>query len=136
VARPRRCTDQAAVWAGIGEFFTERLAALHAAGISRTQLIIDPGLGYFLGSNLGLSLQVLAGICDLKDRFDLPVLVSPSRKSFLRTLTGRSIADTGPATLAAKLYAACQGADYVRTHDVAALRDALTVLSAIASQPH
>lgn len=74
----------------------------------------------------------LAGIRHLKARFGLPVLVSPSRKSFLRTLTGRGIADSGPASLAAELYAAWQGADYIRTHDVASLHDALTVMHAIA----
>jgi dihydropteroate synthase type 2 len=58
----------------------------------------------------------------------VPVLVSPSRKSFLRAITGRSVAETGPATLAAELYAAWEGVDYVRTHDVRALHDALTVL--------
>ena len=77
------------------------------------------------------------GSCGEALRFGLPVLVSPSRKSFLRTLTGRGIADSGPASLAAELYAAWQGTDYIRTHDVAALHDALTVLDAIAgSVPH
>jgi len=127
-------TDPEQVWAGIGEFFAGRLAALQAGGIVRQRLIIDPGLGYFLGSNPESSLVALAGIRHLKARFGLPVLVSASRKSFLRTLTGRDIADVGPASLAAELFAAWQGADYIRTHDVAALRDALMVLNAIAAQ--
>jgi dihydropteroate synthase type 2 len=82
-------------------------------------------------SNPEPSLAVLSGIQHLKARFGLPVLVSPSRKSFLRRLTGRDTARIGPATLAAELYAVWQGVDYVRTHDVAALRDALTVLYAL-----
>jgi dihydropteroate synthase type 2 len=127
-------TDPAAVWAAIDRFFADRLAALQAAGIGPERLIIDPGLGYFLGSNPEPSLMALAGIRHLKARFGLPVLVSPSRKSFLRTLTGRGIADSGAATLAAELHAAWQGADYIRTHDVPALNDALTVLEAIADQ--
>lgn len=127
-------TDPALTWAGIEEFFAGRLAALQDAGVGRERMIIDPGLGYFLGSNPEPSLIALAGIRHLKTRFGLPVLVSPSRKSFLREVTGRGIADTGPASLAAELYAAWQGADYIRTHDVAALRDALAVLDAIAGQ--
>jgi dihydropteroate synthase type 2 len=127
-------TDPAQVWAGIEEFFAGRLAALQAAGVERQRLIIDPGLGYFLGSNPESSLVALAGIRHLKARFGLPVLVSPSRKSFLRTLTGRDIEDIGPASLAAELFAAWQGADYIRTHDVSALRDALMVLGAVAGQ--
>lgn len=124
-------TDPARTWAGIDRFFGERLEAMCSAGIGPERLIVDPGLGYFLGSNPEPSLAALAGIRHLKARFGLPVLVSPSRKSFLRTLTGRSIADSGPASLAAELYAAWQGADHIRTHDVAALHDALTVLEAI-----
>jgi dihydropteroate synthase type 2 len=61
------------------------------------------------------------------------VLVSPSRKSFLRTLTGSDLSGIGPATPAAELYAARSGADFIRAHDVAALRDALTVIEALAS---
>jgi dihydropteroate synthase type 2 len=128
----RVVTDSAAVWDGILRFFAERLAALREAGISRDRLIIDPGLGYFLGSTPGPSLAALAGIRELKAAFGVPVLMSPSRKSFLRALTGRDIDRSGPATLAAEIFAAWQGADYIRTHDVAAVRDALTVLAAIA----
>lgn len=127
----RMATDAAAVWAGIERFFAERLTALQAAGIQQERLIIDPGLGFFLGSDPEPSLAVLSGIRHLKSRFGLPVLVSPSRKSFLRRLTGRDTAHLGPATLAAELYAVWQGVDYVRTHDVAALRDGLTVLDSL-----
>lgn len=130
----RVTTDPAGIWADIERFFLERLAALEAAGIQRERLIIDPGLGYFLGSNPEPSLVVLAGIRHLKARFGIPVLVSPSRKSFLRTLTGRDIADIAPATLAAEVYAAWQGVDFIRTHDIAALRDSLTILGAVAEQ--
>lgn len=130
----RVVTDPAAVWAGIGRFFTRRLAALQAAGVTRDRLIIDPGLGYFLGSTPEPSLAALAGIRELKQTFGIPVLVSPSRKSFLRALTGKDISQSGPATLAAEIFAAWQGADYIRTHDVAATRDALTVLTAITRQ--
>jgi dihydropteroate synthase type 2 len=130
----RVVTDPAAVWDGTLRFFTRRLAALEAAGIGRDRLVIDPGLGYFLGSTPGPSLAALAGIRELKDAFGVPVLVSPSRKSFLRALTGRDVARSGPATLAAEIFAAWQGADYIRTHDVAATRDALALLAAIARE--
>ena len=130
----RVVTDPAAVRDGICRFFARRLAALQAAGIGRDRLIIDPGLGYFLGSTPGPSLAALAGIRELKATFGVPVLVSPSRKSFLRALTGKDVAQSGPATLAAEIFAAWQGADYIRTHDVAAARDALTLLTAIARE--
>jgi dihydropteroate synthase type 2 len=130
----RVVTDQGTVREGIRRFFTQRLAALEAAGIGRDRLIVDPGLGYFLGSTPGPSLTALAGIRELKEAFGVPVLVSPSRKSFLRALTGRDVAQSGSATLAAEIFAAWQGADYIRTHDVAATRDALVILAAIARE--
>jgi dihydropteroate synthase type 2 len=55
------------------------------------------------------------------------LLVSVSRKGFLRKLTGRKVAEIGPATLAAEIFAAQAGADAIRTHDPAAFRDALTI---------
>jgi dihydropteroate synthase type 2 len=125
-------TDPERIWAGLIDFFAGRLAALQAAGVARDRLIIDPGLGFFLGSNPEPSLAVLARLGELRAQFGVPVLISPSRKSFLRTLTGRDVDRVGPATLAAELWAAGHGADYVRTHDVGAVRDALAVLSAIA----
>ena len=112
----------------IVRFFEQRVAALSAAGVVRERLILDPGMGLFLGSHPDASFTVLRRIADLKRAFDLPVLISVSRKSFLRKLVGRQVADVGPATLAAELYAVRQGADFIRTHDPAALKDALAVL--------
>ena len=53
-AATRVASDPAAVWDGIRRFFDRRLAALREAGISAERLIIDPGLGYFLGHTPGL----------------------------------------------------------------------------------
>jgi dihydropteroate synthase type 2 len=124
-------TDPDTIEARIDAFFARRLAALEAAGIARERLVVDPGLGFFLGANPEPSVAVLAAIGRLRARLGLPVLVSPSRKSCLRALTGRGVADIGPATLAAELYAVRAGVDYVRTHDVRALADALTVERAL-----
>jgi len=124
-------TDALDIWSCIEEFFDERITALETAGIKRDRLILDPGLGYFLGSTPEPSLTVLGNLSRLKARYDLPVLISPSRKSFLRELTGTELAGIGPATVAAELHAVGQGADYVRTHDPAALADALLVLTAL-----
>jgi dihydropteroate synthase type 2 len=119
------------VWHRIQEFFAARLAALERAGVARDRLILDPGMGLFLSSRPEASLRVLAGLGRLKRAFGLPVLVSVSRKSFLRALTGRAAAELGAATLAAELYAAAAGADFIRTHDPGALADGLTVMRAV-----
>lgn len=123
------------VWRRIEKFFTERVEALEGAGIARERLILDPGMGLFLSSRAKASLRVLTSLDRLKEAFGLPVMVSVSRKSFLGAITGRtSPGDRGPATLAAELYAAAHGADYIRTHDPAALRDALAVTAALAAE--
>ena len=127
--------DAATVWGNIDDFFTARIAGLEAAGIARQRLILDPGMGFFLSTRPEASLRALAGIARLKARFGLPVLVSVSRKSFLAAITGRSgPGERGSATLAAELFAAAEGVDYIRTHDPAALRDGLAVMPALAHE--
>lgn len=120
------------VWPRIEWFFTDRIPRLEAAGVTRGRLVLDPGMGLFLSTRADASLRMLTHLDRLKARFGLPVMVSVSRKSFLGALTGRAApAERGAATLAAELYAAARGADYIRTHDPAALSDALTVSEAL-----
>jgi dihydropteroate synthase type 2 len=114
-------------------FFDARLAALQAAGVARDRLILDPGMGFFLGTDPQTSLTVLRNLPALKARFGLPLLVSVSRKSFLRRLTGRDAAEAGAASLAAELFAIRQGADYIRTHAPGPLRDAVLLGKALES---
>jgi dihydropteroate synthase type 2 len=111
----------------IRRFFDVRLAALTKAGIARERLVLDPGMGFFLGTDPETSFVVLRTLPVLKSEFGLPLLVSVSRKSFLRKITGRPPAEAGPASLTAELFAALNGADFIRTHDPKALRDALAV---------
>jgi dihydropteroate synthase len=123
------------VWQRIEAFFAARVPRLETAGIARQRLILDPGMGFFLSTRAEASLRVLAGLDRLKRAFGLPIMVSVSRKSVLATITGRQDpAQRGAATLAAELFAAAQGADYIRTHDPAALRDALAVTAALESE--
>ena len=111
----------------ICRFFDTRLTELMKAGIDQTRIVIDPGMGFFLGDTPEPSLTMLARIDELKKIFGLPVLVSVSRKSFLRALSGRSVEESAPVTLAAELWAAAKGVDYIRTHDPSQLSDALKI---------
>ena len=111
-------------------FFAGRVTALERAGVARDRLVLDPGMGFFLGSRPEASFTVLRRLPELKRTFGLPVLISVSRKSFLTKVTGRDVAEAGAATLAAELFAVFQGADYIRTHDPAALADGLTIWNA------
>lgn len=135
-ARAQRVeVDPVAVIDRIVAFFKRRVRELEQAGIARERLILDPGMGMFLGSNPGASLAVLRGLPRLA-ALGCPLLVSTSRKSFIGTLLGppgnlRPVFARSAGTLATELWAAAHGAAYIRTHDVAALRNALTLWSAI-----
>jgi dihydropteroate synthase type 2 len=89
-------------------------------------------MGFFLGADPEVSFTVLRNVPALKARYRLPVLISVSRKGFLRKLTGQKVEKIGPATLAAELGAVALGADMIRTHEPGAIRDALTILPHIA----
>ncbi len=125
----RRETPEGDIVQHICAFFEERIAALESAGIARHRLILDPGMGFFLGPRPETSFEVLARTDEIGDRFGLPVFISVSRKSFLRAVTGRAPGEAGAATLAAELLAAERGAGFIRTHDPAPLADALAVLA-------
>ncbi len=131
LARERAVRDAASVGhvlESIDRFFSARLDELVRAGVHEDRLIVDPGMGFFLGSNEKASLAVLRGIEVLRRRFGRPVFISVSRKSFLQKITGRPLEEIGAATLAAELFAVTQGASYIRTHEPRPLRDALAVL--------
>jgi len=110
-------------------FFEQRLTALTAAGIAQDRLILDPGMGFFLGTDPQTSLTVLGRLPELEGAFGLPLLVSVSRKSFLTALMrgeeGRTRED---ASLAAEMFAVRQGAAYIRTHAPLALQEGLKLL--------
>ncbi len=117
------------IWDHIMRFFEQRLRAFEKAGIARDRLVLDPGMGFFLGNRPETSMAVLAGLDGLKRAFDLPVLVCVSRKSFLRAPANIPVAESGPITLAAEMLAVQQGVDYIRTHDARQLAQALSLAS-------
>ncbi len=134
----RAVSDPRTITSRVVEFLRARVNTLEAAGIARSRLILDPGMGFFLGQNAAASLAVLAELRTLRD-LGLPLCVSTSRKSFIGSLlsadTGgqvpRPVGQRGAGTLASELWAAAQRVEYIRTHDARALRDALRVWQAI-----
>jgi dihydropteroate synthase type 2 len=127
----RVATDPAMIFERLYAFFDQRVGALMSAGVLPNRIVLDPGMGYFLGSDPAVSLAVLRRLPEIKARYGLPLFVSVSRKSFIRALVNVEVAQSGPATLTAELFAVLQGADFIRTHDVAALKQALTVWNAL-----
>ncbi len=98
------------------------------AGIKREKLILDPGIGF--GKTLDHNLLLLKHLRDFTG-FSLPLLIGTSRKSFIGKLTGDPVDQRLFASLATIAQALTKGANIVRVHDVAATKQALTVVDAI-----
>jgi dihydropteroate synthase len=107
----------------------ESVALARAAGIPAASVAVDPGIGF--GKRLEDNLALLARPRALRERAGAPVLVGPSRKSFLGTLTGDPVGERDRATLAACAVAIFAGADAVRVHDVAGAVRAVAVARAL-----
>jgi dihydropteroate synthase len=116
------------VVAQVRQFLDARVQALHAAGVADARILLDPGFGF--GKTLDHNLELLRHLGCLCDGTH-GVLVGMSRKSMLGALTGRPVGERVSAGLAAALLAVEAGARIVRTHDVAATRDALALWKAV-----
>jgi dihydropteroate synthase len=91
------------------------------AGVDRTRIVIDPGIGF--GKRKEQNSEILARLGKLA-RLELPVLVGPSRKSFL---TQQTEEQTRFATAAAVTVSVLAGAHIVRVHDIAEMRAAVEI---------
>jgi dihydropteroate synthase type 2 len=111
-------------------FFETRLCALTQAGIASERLILDPGMGFFLSTNPETSLTVLGRLPELTEAFGLPLLISVSRKSFLKALA-RPGEEPAAAGVAAEMFAVAHGAAYIRTHEPAPLLEGLKLLESL-----
>jgi len=105
-----------------------RAGALQDAGVGADRIVVDPGIGF--GKTLEHNLALLARL-DALAADGRPVLVGVSRKSMVGAITGRTVDQRLPGSLAAMLAAVHAAAAIVRVHDVAASHDALAVWSAI-----
>src|SRR5580704_10787526 len=113
----------------VRRFLLDRARASEAAGIARERIALDPGIGF--GKSVEENVALIAGAARLADA-GYPVLVGSSRKGFIGRLTG--IAEPrrrDPASVWLAVEAARRGAAIVRVHDVAAVRQALAVSSAM-----
>lgn len=122
----------------IKTFLGDAIHRAVAAGVDRSAIILDPGIGF--GKTMHHNLQIIRDL----DRFhdmDAPLLIGPSRKMFIRQLLKKpSVKDMDPldvevarGTQAAVAAAAMQGVHIVRVHDVARTRATLAIVNAIRS---
>jgi dihydropteroate synthase len=116
------------IMADIAGFFTRSLETAAKAGISRDQIVLDPGIGF--GKTHEQSMTALARLGEL-GVFGLPLLVGASRKRFISTITPSEPQQRLGGSIAAHLIAVRGGARIIRTHDVSETVQALRVAAAI-----
>jgi dihydropteroate synthase len=112
----------------IAVFFTRSLEIAANAGISRGNIVLDPGIGF--GKTQEQSLTALARLDELLI-FGLPLLVGASRKSFINSVAPSEPHQRLAGSIAAHVIAARGGARIIRTHDVSETVQALRVAAAI-----
>ncbi len=110
------------VVAEVNEFFGGRLARLAGCGLPAEQVALDVGIGF--GKRREDNLQLLAHLGAFT-KWQRPLLLGASRKSFLGQMSGAAPPERLPASLACACWAAQQGVGIIRTHDVAATRQAV-----------
>ncbi len=104
-----------------------------ACGVKPEQIIIDPGLGF--GKTLGHNLQLLHRLDELKC-LGKPILVGPSRKSFVGQALSLPVNEREEGTAAAVGYGILRGAHIVRVHEVEKMSRLTRMLNAIAQSRH
>jgi dihydropteroate synthase len=115
----------------VTEFLRERLEAAIFAGIGQERLCADPGIGF--GKDLEHNLALLRAARSMRQVLNVPLLIGPSRKRFIGTLTDApDPADRLEGTAGVVAWCAAQGADLVRVHDVRAMRRVVQAVDAIA----
>ncbi|MBI3081137.1 MAG: dihydropteroate synthase, partial [candidate division NC10 bacterium] len=121
--------------ADVRAFLAERLAAATAAGIPSEAILLDPGIGF--GKTVEHNLTLLRHLPEL-GALGRPLLVGPSRKSFIGAVLGTAVTDRLEGTAAAVALAIAGGAAAVRVHDVKAMARVARMCDAILGRgvPH
>ena len=131
----RQDSDYVDVVGTLKSFFSERLKFADSNGIDKSQIVLDPGMGFFISGKAKYSFEVIQRISELHE-FELPLLLGPSRKSFLAGVTkGRSLKfserDIPCATVSS--IALWQGVTLLRFHEVEQGRKLIDTIKALKS---
>jgi dihydropteroate synthase len=120
------------VVAEVRTFLAERLAWLAARGVSGDRVAVDPGIGF--GKTAEHNLLLIRELNSLAS-LDRPVCLGHSRKRFIGTILNRPVDERLIGTVAVAIAGYQRGANILRVHDVAAVRDAIAMVRAIEQPP-
>ena len=110
------------------EFLARERDACIEAGVAREAIVLDPGIGF--GKGLAHNMTLLKELSRFSS-LSAPLLVGVSRKSFIGRILGRPVEERLYGGLGLAALAVIKGARIIRTHDVAATRDAIHMVSAV-----
>ena len=118
------------IWDDVLRFLEHSIAIATAAGVPRSQIVLDPGIGF--GKTPEQNLVMIRDLGRLRE-LGCAVLLGASRKSTIGLITGQKVAAERLAgSISAHLYGVMQGVDIIRAHDVRQHIEALQVWRAIA----
>jgi dihydropteroate synthase len=116
------------IMSDINAFFTYSIEVALKADIPRDCIVLDPGIGF--GKTPEQSMEAIAKLEAFK-RFKLPILIGASRKRFIDTVSPAPPMERVGGSLAAHLIAVRNGANIIRTHDVAETIQAIKIDNAL-----
>ncbi len=114
----------------IKSFLKEKIEEAVKKGVKREKIIIDPGIGF--GKTWKDNLKIIEGLSFLNE-LERPILVGPSRKSFIGQVLETSPNQRLEGTIVSSIIALERGAHILRVHDVGAVKKAVTMAEAIFS---
>ena len=109
-------------------FLRDRIAFAEGSGVDPESIVVDPGLGF--GKRVRDNLVMLRDLSELH-RLGKPVMIGPSRKSFIGKVSDMPVEDRQGGTAACVAAAVLQGAAFVRVHEVRPAFHLITMLDAI-----
>jgi len=112
----------------IKEWLNERINAAEMAGIRRSDIIVDPGIGF--GKNLKHNLEILGRLDEFKGMAG-GVLLGASRKSFIAMMSGNENGDRLTGSLSAAIMGVTGGVDILRVHDVKETLSAVNTVNSL-----
>ncbi|HOV87209.1 MAG TPA: dihydropteroate synthase [Syntrophobacteraceae bacterium] len=113
-------------------FLEERIQYAVDHGVSRSQILVDPGIGF--GKNVSHNLRLIRDL-DLLHCLDRPILLGASRKRFIGAVLDKSVDDREVGTAVANSFAIHAGVHILRVHDVAYHRQVVRMGDALRSCP-
>ncbi len=116
----------------ISAYLRQSAVAAMNQGLPRQNIVLDPGIGF--GKNLEHNLEIIRHLREFK-RFGFPVLVGPSRKTFIGKILDKNVGQRLYGTIGACIAAVENGADILRVHDVLEVKEAVKVARAILEKP-